>query len=109
MGFARVSDQFRDQFRTSTESTLAYIKQDNLRYRMNAPVLHPPRHDLRTRSSGGYRERRFLPLLQPLRAAHWLCGRDPVSGQSFEYGRAWIEQLLLKLTESFAVEVYGYA
>ena len=39
----------------------------------------------------------------------WLCGRDPSSGHSFEHRRAWIEQLLLGLTESFAVTVYGYA
>ncbi len=39
----------------------------------------------------------------------WLCGQDPVSGQSFEHRKAWIEQRLLELTESFAVDVYGYA
>ena len=39
----------------------------------------------------------------------WLCGRDSVSGRSFEHRRGWIESRLLELSELFAVELYGYA
>ena len=39
----------------------------------------------------------------------WLCGDDPVSGQSYEHRKAWIEERLLELSEVFAVELYGYA
>lgn len=39
----------------------------------------------------------------------WLCGSDPVSGRSFEHRRAWIEQRLLSLAESFSVGLYAWA
>ena len=39
----------------------------------------------------------------------WLCGNDPVSGQSYEHRKGWVESRLLKLSEVFAVNLYGYA
>jgi hypothetical protein len=39
----------------------------------------------------------------------WLCGVDPLSGQNFDHRRGWIEQRLLDLAESFAVELYAWA
>lgn len=39
----------------------------------------------------------------------WLCGEDPASGQNFDHRRGWIEQRLLDLAQSFAVELYAWA
>ena len=39
----------------------------------------------------------------------WLCGHDPVSGQSFEHRRRWIEARVLSLAQLFALDLYGYA
>ena len=39
----------------------------------------------------------------------WLCGEDPVSGKNFDHRRAWIEQRLLFLADSFAVGLYAWA
>ena len=39
----------------------------------------------------------------------WLCGNDLVSGQSYEHRKDWVESRLLKLSEVFAVNLYGYA
>ena len=33
----------------------------------------------------------------------WLCGKDPLTGWSYDHRRGWIEQRLLTLGESFAV------
>jgi REP element-mobilizing transposase RayT len=39
----------------------------------------------------------------------WLCGEDPVTGRNFDHRRAWIEQRLIELSESFAVGLYAWA
>jgi REP element-mobilizing transposase RayT len=39
----------------------------------------------------------------------WLCGDDPLSGRNFDHRRGWVEQRLLDLAQSFAVELYAWA
>ncbi len=39
----------------------------------------------------------------------FLCGEDPISGQSFEHRRQWIEDKLLFLAEIFALDLCAYA
>jgi REP element-mobilizing transposase RayT len=39
----------------------------------------------------------------------WLCGKDPISGDSFEHRKEWVESYLLRLANIFAVNLYGYA
>jgi REP element-mobilizing transposase RayT len=39
----------------------------------------------------------------------FLCGRDSLSGRSFEHRQQWIENRIFALAESFAVSVFAYA
>ncbi|WP_028115080.1 transposase [Ferrimonas senticii] len=39
----------------------------------------------------------------------FLCGTDHYSGKSYEHRRGWVEQRLLALTKTFAIEVCAYA
>ncbi|MEM9071745.1 MAG: transposase [Myxococcota bacterium] len=39
----------------------------------------------------------------------FLCGKDPYSGQDFEYRREWIEERLFELAQIFGVELHAYA
>ena len=39
----------------------------------------------------------------------WLCGKDALTGRSFEHRRAWIESRILELSEVFAIDLFGYA
>lgn len=39
----------------------------------------------------------------------FLCGEDPVSGESFEHRRGWVENRLLFLASVFAIDVCAYA
>ncbi len=39
----------------------------------------------------------------------FLCGEDTVTGENFEHRRAWVENRLLELTQSFSLEVCAYA
>lgn len=39
----------------------------------------------------------------------WLCGIDPLSGQSYEHRREWVERRVLMLSDIFSVELYAYA
>lgn len=39
----------------------------------------------------------------------FLCGEDPVSGESFEHRRGWIENRLLFLASVFAIDICAYA
>ena len=39
----------------------------------------------------------------------WLCGKDPVSGQSYEHRKVWVESRILMLSEVFAVRLCSYA
>jgi len=39
----------------------------------------------------------------------FLCGEDPVSGQSYEHRRQWIEDKILSLSQIFSIDVAAYA
>jgi hypothetical protein len=39
----------------------------------------------------------------------FLCDEDGYTGRSFEHRRGWIEERLLELAQTFAIEVYGYS
>lgn len=39
----------------------------------------------------------------------FLCGDDPITGKCFEHRRTWIRKRMLRLTESFAIDVCAYA
>ena len=39
----------------------------------------------------------------------FLCGRDTVTGQSYEHRRGWVEARLLFLTSLFAIDIAAYA
>ncbi|MEM9074549.1 MAG: hypothetical protein AAGE52_39000 [Myxococcota bacterium] len=39
----------------------------------------------------------------------FLCGKDPHTGQDFEYRRGWVEERLLELSAIFAVDLHAYA
>ena len=39
----------------------------------------------------------------------WLCGTDRQTGLNFNHRRQWLEDRILKLTATFAVDLYGYA
>jgi len=39
----------------------------------------------------------------------FLCGKDPLSGRSFDHRKQWIEDRILKLAQIFAVAVHAYA
>jgi REP element-mobilizing transposase RayT len=39
----------------------------------------------------------------------FLCGRDALSGKSFEHRREWIEDRIFELAKHFAVSVFAYA
>ena len=39
----------------------------------------------------------------------FLCGEDPISGESFELRRGWVESRLLFLASVFAIDVCAYA
>ena len=39
----------------------------------------------------------------------FLCGSDPINGNSFEHRRGWIEDKLIELAQVFALELCAYA
>jgi hypothetical protein len=39
----------------------------------------------------------------------FLCGKDPVTGRSFEHRKQWVEDRILALAQVFAVAVHAYA
>jgi hypothetical protein len=39
----------------------------------------------------------------------WLCGVDSYTGQSYEHRKAWVEQRILDMGNTFACGVYAYA
>jgi len=39
----------------------------------------------------------------------FLCGHDPTDGISYEHRRGWVEERLLRLADSFAIDVCTYA
>jgi hypothetical protein len=39
----------------------------------------------------------------------WLCGFDQLSGYNFDHRRTWLESRILRLSEIFAVDLFGYA
>jgi putative transposase len=63
-----------------------------------------PRALLVDKENGGF----YHVMSRCVRRA-WLCGVDPLTGQSFEHRRQWIEDRLLALGSLFAAEIYAYA
>ena len=39
----------------------------------------------------------------------FLCGKDPVTGRSFDHRKQWVEDRIVTLAQSFAVAVHAYA
>jgi REP element-mobilizing transposase RayT len=39
----------------------------------------------------------------------FLCGKDPLTGRSFEHRKQWVEDRILTLAQSFAIAVHAYA
>jgi len=39
----------------------------------------------------------------------WLCGVDPLTGCHYDHRKAWLEERLLRLSASFAIDLFGYA
>ncbi|MGF1723978.1 alpha-amylase family glycosyl hydrolase [Photobacterium nomapromontoriensis] len=39
----------------------------------------------------------------------FLCGKDPLTGKSYEHRRGWVEQRLLFLAKVFAIDICAYA
>ncbi|MCW8889098.1 MAG: transposase, partial [Sedimenticola sp.] len=39
----------------------------------------------------------------------FLCGVDQLTGRSYEHRRSWIEERLLSLPRSFAIDIAAYA
>ena len=39
----------------------------------------------------------------------WLCGKDPISGHSYEHRKQWVESYLLRLANIFTVNLFGCA
>ena len=39
----------------------------------------------------------------------WLCGFDPLTGCHYDHRKAWLEERLLRLAGSFAIDLFGYA
>ncbi len=39
----------------------------------------------------------------------WLCGKDPVTGRSFEHRKQWIRDRLEELAAVFGLDVLGFA
>ena len=39
----------------------------------------------------------------------WLCGKDPVSGESYDHRKDWIQDRLEELAGIFAVDILGFA
>ena len=39
----------------------------------------------------------------------WLCGTDPLTRRNYDHRKSWLERRLLRLSSTFAVELYGYA
>jgi hypothetical protein len=52
---------------------------------------------------------RFYHVMSSCVRGMFLCGKDQVTGRSFEHRRKWIEDEMLRLAKIFATEIYGYA
>ena len=39
----------------------------------------------------------------------WLCGQDPLTGNSFEHRRAWIQKRMEKIAASYGLDILSYA
>jgi len=63
-----------------------------------------PRSHLIDRENGG-----FYHLITRCVRRAWLCGKDPLTGRSFDHRRQWIEERMLKLATCFTVELYAYS
>ncbi|MDA1373093.1 MAG: transposase, partial [Proteobacteria bacterium] len=39
----------------------------------------------------------------------FLCGLDPLTGNSYEHRKAWVQYRIFELAEIFSITVYSYA
>ena len=39
----------------------------------------------------------------------WLCGKDPLTGKSYDHRKDWIQNRLEELSGIFAIDVLGFA
>jgi len=63
-----------------------------------------PRAHLVDSANGGY----YHCISRCVRQS-WLCGKDTISGKSFEHRRHWIKRRIEHLATIFAIDVYAYA
>lgn len=51
----------------------------------------------------------FYHLISRCVRRSWLCGTDPLTGINYDHRKAWVENRLLTLSRSFAIELFGYS
>ena len=51
----------------------------------------------------------YYHCVSPCVRRAFLCGEDSFTGKSFEHRRQWVEEPLLAITATFAIEIATYA